>query len=599
MKKILLISLYFMFCASLAHAELLSVTGTGLERFYVYDTLGKELKGQTDTNSALNLTPGNYLVKLHNETLQVTLNAGQNLSIQTGTLQIKGKGYYKYSVYDKFARDSRVTNIYTDKSVVLLPGNYVVTLNNSSQAFSIVENKTIELTPGYIKVNGTGLDYYNVYDEFGREARGSYLRTNEEMEFFAGKYQVRLNGVSLAAQVQQQLTTEINAGRVRLNGIGLDHYAVYDQFGSSLIFSSRKTNSEYELFPGVYTLKINGTDQLITINENQLNETAVGLLVFPSLNQASYTLHDINGKHLSYSSYSAGSKLELFPDKYIIKNRDTSVETEITVNADLAQQPDPNFTDGYAAALVHCRNNPQACGISLGETPPNAENCRENPTACDLLTEAQVDTIKIQTQQACANDPTSCGITNNAENCRENPTACDLFTEAQVDAIKIQTQQACANDPTSCGIINNAENCRENPTACDLLTEAQVDAIKIQTQQACANDPTSCGITNNAENCRENPNACNLFTKAQVDVIKIQTQQACANDPASCGIDANLNPDIQITTLSSSLEIDIPLLSYQPFIGETQRLWAKLNFYANSPPDSFLFELKDYGFIQP
>ncbi|SEH04717.1 hypothetical protein [Candidatus Venteria ishoeyi] len=551
--------------ATITYADLLTVTGTGLERFYVYDALDKELKGQANTNETLNLPSGSYSIHLHDVTQQVTLT-GQNLTVQTGTLQMDGSGHFSYSVYDEFERERYGSTSYTHESMALLPGKYVAVLNDSKQTFTITAKNSTVLTPGYITVKGTGQDSYYVYNEFGRDIKGSSLYTNKTKEIFAGTYQLSLNGSTTLVTVEPGKTTEVSAGQVRLNGIGLNYYHIYDELGIALLnYSSRKTNEICELFAGAYTLRLNGINQAVTVNTGALTETDAGLLIIPGIDQDSYFLSDTQNQRLSYSTYKAGRRLELFPATYTLKNSTTDVTQNITLTADLSQMDNADFSAGYAAAITRCKTNPSACSIHINatqstDTQAGISHCQQNPDACGLFNQQQLDSA-----------------------------TADAQTAAQTEA-----QEACATDPASCGITS----CEQDPGSCGLFTQQQIESAETtaqtEAQQACATDPASCGITS----CEQDPGSCGLFTQQQIEsaetTVQTETRQACAANPISCGITTAASPS-PAAILDMTFKLHVPELIYQPLVGEAQNLWADFHFYNNSPEQMLLFELQDYG----
>jgi len=63
---------------AVVRAGSLTVSGTGMESYYVYDVAGKEsLTSSRTTNSVTELLPGTYVVKVGERSFTVSVKAGE------------------------------------------------------------------------------------------------------------------------------------------------------------------------------------------------------------------------------------------------------------------------------------------------------------------------------------------------------------------------------------------------------------------------------------------------------------------------------------------------------------------------------------------
>jgi hypothetical protein len=110
------------------------VAGSGKGRYYVHDVSGKILIGE-QTNAAVELLPGNYIVELNGTTQPITVSAGQSATVAAGSGMVAGSGKGRYYVHDVSGKI--LVGEQTSAAVELLPGNYIVELNGTAQRFPI------------------------------------------------------------------------------------------------------------------------------------------------------------------------------------------------------------------------------------------------------------------------------------------------------------------------------------------------------------------------------------------------------------------------------------------------------------------------------
>ena len=93
--------------------------------------------------------------------------------------------------------------------IELLPGRYVITLNDSPQTVDVQAGKKTAIQAGSVMVSGTGKSYYSVFDATGIK-KLTDAKTNGEVELLSGSYVVKVNERTFPAQVKAGQRTTIN-----------------------------------------------------------------------------------------------------------------------------------------------------------------------------------------------------------------------------------------------------------------------------------------------------------------------------------------------------------------------------------------------------
>jgi hypothetical protein len=110
------------------------VAGTGKGRYFVSDASGKSLTN-ADTNSAVELFPGTYTIALNDTTQSLTVRAGETATVSAGSVMMEGAAGGRYFVSD--ASGKSLTNADTNTAVELFPGDYVIVLKDKKQSFAV------------------------------------------------------------------------------------------------------------------------------------------------------------------------------------------------------------------------------------------------------------------------------------------------------------------------------------------------------------------------------------------------------------------------------------------------------------------------------
>src|SRR4029079_6130859 len=110
------------------------VAGTGKDRYFARDVSGRSLTN-ADTNTPIELFPGNYIVELHSTTQPITVREGQMATVTAGSAMVAGTGNERYFVSD--ASGKSLTNAATNTAVELFPGTYTIDLNGTKRSLAV------------------------------------------------------------------------------------------------------------------------------------------------------------------------------------------------------------------------------------------------------------------------------------------------------------------------------------------------------------------------------------------------------------------------------------------------------------------------------
>ena len=348
-------------------AGVLSVPGMGETRYYVYDASDK-LMVSANTGENADLFPGTCTVKLNKVFRTATVRAGETEMLEAGAITLSGMGKDEYYVYDA-AGDQNFAKAVTNDTIEFFPGTYRVRLNKTEQTAIVEGGNTEELAAGSISVSGTGKDFYYIYSsDRGKDVREDaendltenvifalrvsagnkrasdshrnadldgdgkvglrdairgladltdplgLAKTNTEVELFPGTYIVKLNKVTQTVTVEAGEASTLAAGVVTVSGNGNDPYYVYDADGNPLDVS--KTNGEVELFPGAYTITLNHVSQIANIGAGASAVLETGTLTVSGTGNDYCKIYDAGGNQLKLAK--TNESTALFPGTYTV-----------------------------------------------------------------------------------------------------------------------------------------------------------------------------------------------------------------------------------------------------------------------------------------
>jgi hypothetical protein len=108
----------------------LTISGKGLDLYYVYDASGQKQLSYKSTGQIIELLPGTYQVALNKTWQSVTVQANRQTAIESGSLIVSGGGRDLYYVYDASGQ-KQLSYKSTGQIIELLPGTYQVELHKN------------------------------------------------------------------------------------------------------------------------------------------------------------------------------------------------------------------------------------------------------------------------------------------------------------------------------------------------------------------------------------------------------------------------------------------------------------------------------------
>ncbi len=309
----------------------ISVSGTGTDDFYVYDTAGTQLD-YTDTNKVIEVFAGTYTVSLNDTRQTATVQGSEKVTLEAGRFIVSGTtpASTLYYVYDSEGR--QLDSTYVNRETELFPGSYIVSLNDTTQTASIQAGEETLLVSGTLSVSSlstTGNTTFYVYDDARNEL--DHAVTNKEVELFPGTYAVSLNDTRATATVQPGEKTVVEAGTVSVSSIsttGNARFYVYDDAWSDLDYAY--TNKEVELFPGTYKVSLNDTRTTATVQPGKKTVLESGTVSVSSISitgNAKFYVHDDAWNDLGNAS--TNKEVELFPGSYTVSLNDTQATATV------------------------------------------------------------------------------------------------------------------------------------------------------------------------------------------------------------------------------------------------------------------------------
>ncbi|QTA84180.1 Uncharacterized protein dnm_001740 [Desulfonema magnum] len=311
-------------------AGIVSVAGTGDDKFYVYDETGTgDSLAYAKVNEEIELFPDTYTLSLNKSRQNITVETGIKAVAVAGLISVSGTGQDTFYIYDDDLSGDSLAYAKTNQDIELLPGSYIASVNNTRETAEVEPGEKTVLTAGLVSVSGNGKDDFYVYDTAGNKL--DYADTNKEVEVFSGDYTVAVNETSQQIAVESGEKTVLTAGSISVSGTGTDDFYVYNTEGKQLDYT--KTNGEVEVFPGTYVVRVNKTKQTATVQAGEKRTLAAGRLTVLSPGEApsyfgpSYYVYDSDGNKLDSSSLNG--EIELFPGSYRVLLNDTAQNASV------------------------------------------------------------------------------------------------------------------------------------------------------------------------------------------------------------------------------------------------------------------------------
>ncbi|QTA79900.1 Uncharacterized protein dnl_21820 [Desulfonema limicola] len=241
----------------IVQAGYIDIQGTGQTDVTYFDTQGNQLAiKKTNVSGAednrLEVFPGTYIAVLNNTSASITVTAGKNESVITGSVQVSGQGSDNFFIYD--LKGSYLGYSPLNSAFELFPETYKILYNASIE--QVVEpGEAVNISLGSLVVSGAGNDKYFVIDTLGNEIAS--VNTDETLELFAGSYNVRLNNILKTVVIEPEKTSKLTSGVLTVQGSGEDDFYILDSLGVPV--AGAKTNQELDLFGGTYTVSLNNS----------------------------------------------------------------------------------------------------------------------------------------------------------------------------------------------------------------------------------------------------------------------------------------------------------------------------------------------------
>ena len=420
------IGFFLLSTSYLANAETFVVLGTGQDTYHVYDEFKRNHKVSAVTSKEVQLSVGNYLVCLRDYCQPFSMQSGQKTIFQAGIITVSGIGLDYFYVYDEFGR-SNFGSTYTNKEMEFLPAKYVVKLNSVPQEVMVEAGKKTVVQAGLLSVAGIGLDEFQVYDNFDKNLSKSNY-TNKWVELLPTDYSIYLNGTKQKATVKAGEKTILKAGTVMVLGVGLDYFYVHDSLTAKRLSSGRATGKDIEVFPDTYSIVLNIGKMPATVKVGERTLLQSGVLKLPNGSSNFYTYDD---QDKVIGSGSPNGQYEEFLGSYHIKGN--GLDLMMTVTPSVATLPTPitpstplipntatsttlpTYNEGVNAGIAKCKADPSVCGISIttnndGSTAEGMAKCKADPTSCGIVVNVNNDGSTADCISQCKANPSLCGI---------------------------------------------------------------------------------------------------------------------------------------------------------------------------------------------
>jgi hypothetical protein len=274
------------------------------------DESGKQI-GYQSLNQTMPLNPGKYQIKVNNALYPLEVRAGRLAKCSTGTLMVEGNTTEYFYVMDSAEHQLGYESL--GKSMSFFPGSYKVKVNNTETVVDIKLKELTQLRTGTLIVHGNTAEYYYVLDESNEQL--NYNMLEKPLAFLPGTYPVKVNKMTMDAEILPGKLTELVTGSVSVKGLTDEYYYVTDTLGNALNYQA--LNKSLAFFPGAVQIKINNTIMKGVVSPGQTTEFVTGSLMLTGGGTEYYYVLDNDGNSLNYNSLN--KSLSFFPSEYVVK----------------------------------------------------------------------------------------------------------------------------------------------------------------------------------------------------------------------------------------------------------------------------------------
>jgi len=282
------------------------------EYYAVLDQSAAQL-ATAHVGSALSLFPGPYTVRLNNTELAANVQASTILELKPGTVNVDVGTDEYYAVLNAATR--QLASSHVGRALGLLPGSYIVRVNNSDAQVDVRAGESANVPAGTLVVHGSTDEYYAVMNNAGAQLASAHLE--KPLAFVPGTYNVKVNNTTTPATIAYSVTTEVKTGAVMLRGSTDEYYAMNDSAGTQL--ASAHLGHALSLMPGAYHAKLNNIAMLVQVDAGHVGEYDSGSLTVKAAGSDYYVVLDASGTQLA--SKQVNLSVSLPAGKYSVKLR--------------------------------------------------------------------------------------------------------------------------------------------------------------------------------------------------------------------------------------------------------------------------------------
>jgi hypothetical protein len=187
-----------------------------------------------------------------------------DLKVQSGqgALQVDGTTAVQFLVFDHARKP--VDNKLLGNAVVVGPGKYRVTVNNTVHTVTVEGGKLTRCATGTLLVTGATDDTWFVQELSG--AAVEQTRLGKPLSLMPGTFRVKVNNTVTTAEVKLGQVTELKTGSLVVEGSGIG-YHVTDKAGASL--EHKAMDRALSLLPGEYNVEVGESTRAATVEAGQ------------------------------------------------------------------------------------------------------------------------------------------------------------------------------------------------------------------------------------------------------------------------------------------------------------------------------------------
>jgi len=275
------------------------------------------------TREKLDIFPGKWTLKVNGSYITHTFEHGIN-NFSVSVINLNGSTNNHYSIYDnEDATGNALATIYTREKLDIFPGSWTLKVNGSYITHTF-EHGINNFSVSVINLNGSTNNHYSIYDN--EDATGNALATiytREKLDIFPGKWTLKVNGSYITHTFKHGIN-DFSVAVINLNGSTNNHYSIYDnEDATGNALATIYTREKLDIFPGLWTLKLNGSIKTNTFSHG-VNNFSVAILSFKCESIKTFYVYDKEISDSQLFSIDSKKKIDIFPGSYIIEDNNQS-----------------------------------------------------------------------------------------------------------------------------------------------------------------------------------------------------------------------------------------------------------------------------------